>query len=89
VWPVVEPDDGCETSRLDDMLIEVDDGVEVTVAELRRVTVYPGDVLVLTLPDGFTAREADQLRREWVEAFPGTMVLLLPAGAELTTASNA
>ncbi len=48
----------------------------ITIEDVKRLDVHPGDVLLVTLPHAMNAQMADAARAQFAAALPGVKVIL-------------
>jgi hypothetical protein len=58
--------------------------MHIQVADLKRVSLEPGDVVVLQVPGDLSDKHAALLRENLSEAFPGHEIGILTGGAQLS-----
>ena len=58
------------------------------LSEVERLSMKPGDVLVLTVPHHISCETSDRLRTYVEDAVPGHRVLVLSEGLTIKVAEN-
>lgn len=53
------------------------------VAEVERLVLKPGDILVLKCPNLLTAEEFDEISARFKAKFPDTKVMVVEGGADI------
>jgi hypothetical protein len=59
------------------------DEIEITIADLSRVALEPGDILLIRSPKRLTLQSVDSLKKAIREGLPGHRVLVLEEGLDL------
>ncbi len=60
----------------------------ITIEDVKRLDVQPGDVLLVTVPPVAAAQQADQIRAVFAEALPGVKIIVRSSDVDVEVVSE-